>query len=123
VLDGPSSRPGEPKAASDSRLEILPLRTSDDFRRVLSTGQRRRIGDLTVVSAPGRSQVRVGLIAGKRIGNAVQRNRAKRRLRQAVIQAELPAGDYVIMAGPATGTVPFSELVAWINQGGRRGRQ
>ena len=120
VQDGQYSRPGGPKAANASRPDILPLKSSDDFSRVLSLGTRRRVGDITVVRAPGQpTQVRVGLVAGKRTGNAVQRNRAKRRIRQAVRQADIPAGDYVVMAGPGTASVNFSELVSWIREGCR----
>jgi len=120
VPDGPYSRPGGSKAANASRPEILPLRSSDDFRRVLTLGTRRRVGDLIVVRAPGQpAQVRVGLVAGKRTGNAVQRNRAKRRIRQAVRQAEFPAGDFVVMAGPTTVSVDFAELVSWLREGCR----
>ncbi|HKX75422.1 MAG TPA: ribonuclease P protein component [Acidimicrobiia bacterium] len=113
--DVPSSRPGEPKAASASPPEIGSLTAATDFRRVLSSGVRRRVGDITVVVAPGvPGRVRVGLVAGKRTGSAVQRNRAKRRLRRALAEASPPAGDYVVMAGPATATAPFSELVEWL---------
>lgn len=49
----------------------------------------------------------------------MQRNRAKRRIRQAVQQAQMPPGDYVVMAGPATASVAFDELVSWLKEGCR----
>lgn len=54
-----------------------------------------------------------GLTASKRVGNAVARNRAKRRLR-ALAQAVLPqcaqAGDYVLIAKTETITRDFALL-------------
>jgi ribonuclease P protein component len=61
--------------------------------------------------------VQVGFTASKKIGNAVARNRAKRRLR-AVARAVLPgfakAGwDYVLVARPGvTIDRPFADLLA-----------
>ncbi len=60
--------------------------------------------------------VRIGFTASRKIGNAVARNRAKRRLRAAASQL-LPllgrAGhDYVLVARGTTGTRPFSVLLS-----------
>ena len=45
------------------------------------------------------------------------RNRAKRRLREAVRSVGLPAGsDFVIIAGKSVADVPFPTLVAWLGQ-------
>lgn len=53
----------------------------------------------------------VAVVAGRAIGGAVARNRAKRRLRAAVGQARLPIDvDLVIDARPATATAPFTTL-------------
>jgi len=59
--------------------------------------------------------LRVGFTATKRIGNAVQRNRAKRRLR-AVARQVLPTKaatghDYVIIARNSTLDRPYEKLV------------
>ncbi|MBV9992118.1 MAG: ribonuclease P protein component [Alphaproteobacteria bacterium] len=66
-------------------------------------------------TAPGEAGLRVGFTATKKLGNAVTRNRAKRRLRAAA-QAALPlsgraAHDYVLVARPGTLSRPFSSLV------------
>ena len=64
---------------------------------------------------PGRPQIGVGFTATKKIGGAVERNRAKRRLRAAAA-ALLPlygrvGNDYVLVARIATLTRPFDGLL------------
>ena len=55
---------------------------------------------------------RIGIVAGKKVGNAVNRNRAKRRLREAAALADLrPLTDYILIAAPDCNEVAFSELV------------
>ncbi len=60
---------------------------------------------------------RVGYTCSKKLGNAVARNRAKRRLRAAVAASLTPAArpgwDYVLIGRPGvTAARPFAELVA-----------
>jgi len=59
---------------------------------------------------------RVGITASRRVGGAVARNRAKRRLRAAVAHvmpsAAQPGHDYVLIARTATLTRPFDALLS-----------
>ena len=68
---------------------------------------------------------RVGFTCAKKVGNAVARNRAKRRLREAaraILPAEGRAGwDYVLIGKPeATAARPFSLLLDDLSQALRR---
>lgn len=114
------------KAASDTAAAVLlcavsPIETLTrraDFVRAASarrmgTGsfllQARARGDDTAL-------IRIGFTASKKIGNAVARNRAKRRMR-AVVRAILPlhgqqGWDYVLVAKPqATITRDFRDML------------
>jgi ribonuclease P protein component len=69
---------------------------------------------LEVASSPPQ----VGVVAGKRVGSAVARNRAKRRLRAAASHCELqPNTVYVLVAERDVLTADFPRLVAWISAG------
>jgi ribonuclease P protein component len=90
------------------------LRAAKSVRRVAGAvtleACRRPEGE----AAPG--AVRVGFTASRKIGNAVARNRAKRRLR-AVASRLLPllgrgGHDYVLVARATTGTRAFEALLA-----------
>ena len=71
-----------------------------------------------VVQAPGPAgPPRVGFVVGRKVGGAVQRNRAKRRLREAVRKVPLEQGtDYVIVASAAVVHTPFDRLIRWLSE-------
>ena len=80
-------------------------------------GAYRAIGAIVVQARPNpnHSQLRVGFTATKKIGNAVTRNRAKRRLREAARQLLPELGvagfDYVFIARQGTTAREFTGLL------------
>ena len=100
------------------------LTTRADFLRA-ARGIRRVEGAVTLETcrtpepaAP--SHLRVGFTASRKIGNAVARNRAKRRLRAAASQLLPLLGreghDYVLVARATTGDRPFQDLLSDITK-------
>ena len=97
---------------------FLPLSGSHRFDVVFANGTRIRRGGITIVAVARRpGPARVGLVAGRRVGGAVVRNRAKRRVRAVLDRMELADGlDVVVVATPAVATVSFSTLERWIGE-------
>ena len=95
------------------------LKTRADFLRA-ARGIRRVEGAITLETCPSPDPcpgaVRVGFTASKKIGNAVARNRAKRRLRAAASQLLPLLGrgghDYVLVARGTTVARPFPALLS-----------
>ena len=95
-----------------------------DFERVYKLGRRHFSASMTVfywqrqdatnAAAVGTSGLRIGFTVGRALGGAVQRNRMKRRLREAVRLTRRPAGvdaDVVINPKKSLLTVEFAEVV------------
>ncbi len=91
------------------------LTTRAEFSRVYREG-RRYPGETCVLYFRRTGETRrIGVTAGRRLGGAVVRNRAKRRLREAFrrIEPRLCAqGDLVLVARSQAGTAPFATLVS-----------
>lgn len=97
------------------------LKRRADFVRVARTGKSRRERGLVLQTAPRPGDTpsdnpRVGITATRRIGGAVSRNRAKRRLRALAdqvlaVQAQ-PDKDYVLIARNGTLTRSYADLTS-----------
>lgn len=82
---------------------------------MLRDGLRAQSGAVHVVwqrSVPTSSEVpRVGFAVSRRVGNAVVRNRTRRRLRQICRDSgHLHGGAYLIRVQPEAATLPYAEL-------------
>ena len=90
------------------------LKRHKEFRYTYARGRSQSLSLFTLVYAKSRNEtVRVGLSVSKRIGNAVQRNRAKRRMRAALTPfiTHIAGGFNVIfVARQEVLTAPFEEL-------------
>jgi len=94
-----------------------------DFERVYKQGRRHFSASMTVfywqrpvasAARPVASGLRIGFTVGRALGGAVQRNRMKRRLREAVRITRRPAGvnaDVVINPKKSLLTVEFADVV------------
>src|SRR6202012_1640335 len=103
------------------------LRRRAEFQRV-SRGRRAQTESFTLqvnaradldAAAPP-PQPRVGFTVTKKVGGAVERNRIRRRLKEALRQARAvapsPGHDYVLMARREALTRPFPALIADIER-------
>jgi len=84
-----------------------------DFARVGRRGRRSAAAAFVVLTVPGRERTRVGITVSSAVGNAVVRNRLRRRVRTVLDRAALggaPARDIVIIARPAAAGLPFADL-------------
>lgn len=105
--------PDKPACSRVFPPEAHLLRTAD-YRRVYDEGTRRQFGWLAVfLLRTGTGQSRLGITVPRHFGNAVKRNRMKRRLRHAIAEClrELPAGwDVVLHPRPAGLEMDYDEL-------------
>lgn len=103
---------------TDASARALPrprasrLRKDSDIRAVFEHGKTAHSRNVSVycLSSPT-GTTRTAVVAGRKVGGAVQRNLAKRRLRAAIQQSRLPDGyDVVVVARPRCLLVPFGDL-------------
>lgn len=92
------------------------LRRSADFELLHRQGKRWQHSLLVlIVRANGNKDSRFGVSAGRRVGNAVRRNRAKRRLREALrgrMANVEPGWDCLLIARKALSQAPFEDVDA-----------
>jgi ribonuclease P protein component len=83
------------------------IRSSRDYARSRSEGRRVGSSSFTLEATPNPFGARLGLVVSRRVGNAVVRNRTKRRIREwfrAEVKARVARLDLVVIArGSAAG--------------------
>ena len=126
------SAPGRAKPGFPSRPSLAGwggksrrLLKHADFQRVYENGRRQFTGNMTVFflrrapEAVPASGPRVGLTVGKVLGGAVDRNRIKRRMREAVRHSPPCEGPVDVVFNPRKSVLamPFEELVREVARG------
>ncbi|MFK7837300.1 MAG: ribonuclease P protein component [Sulfitobacter sp.] len=120
-MDGTTATQREQPPAVSLRLVTLTQRA--DFQRASRAAHVARPGFVLQMRKRRATEpcdtdlIRVGFTCSKKVGNAVARNRAKRRLREiarlALPEHGLPGHDYVLIGRKgATATLPFVQLQA-----------
>ena len=83
-----------------------------EFEKVMNEGKKKRVGRLCIIfSIPnGLGRKRLGIIASKKVGNAVARNLVKRRIRETfrhIKHRMEPALDIVVISSKEMVTLPY----------------
>lgn len=117
----PAPAPGVGQERGRSaRWRQVRLRRSADFDRVRQEGRAWSHPLLVLVAAPNPvGMVRIGVVAGRRVGTAVARNRAKRLLREAarhLYPRLTPGWDLVLIARHPILTVKEPQVEAALEQ-------
>ena len=114
----PDSAPASPKAIPRLKHRAEFLRVAGAGRKFVAPGLILQVlrRDPAGVAVPGADDAqRVGYTASRKVGIAVARNRARRRLREAVAEimpyCAAPGHDYVLVARAATVKRPYAALV------------
>ena len=102
-----------------SKLQSIPAR--QDFLKARNQGRKVVARGLVIQATRGESDIwRVGITASKKIGNAVCRNRARRRMRalarQHLATMARPGIDYVLIARHNTISCDWQDLVAGLTK-------
>ena len=114
-----SAAEGKAPAQGDRSRRLL---KHADFQRVYKSGRRQFTGNMTVffLRRSDAAGQRVGLTVGKVLGGAVDRNRIKRRMREAVRLSTSMGKDPVdVVFHPRKSVLdmPFAQLRAEVDRG------
>ncbi|MGA9278974.1 ribonuclease P protein component [Ilumatobacter sp.] len=88
------------------------IRARDDFQRLRRDGRRVRIEPFWCSHLPDPSSdvAQVAFAINRAVGNAVTRNRLRRRLRAVLAEMELTGGLYLIGCRPSASELTFAQI-------------
>ena len=96
------------------RPVVVPIRSRHTFADLRKPSGRGRSGpvSVSVVEHPDWDRHEVAYAIGRKVGNAVQRNLLRRRMRAIVSEqaAGMPTGAYLVRIGPTGQALDFNEL-------------
>jgi ribonuclease P protein component len=106
-----------------SEASVTRLKRRREFLAVAASGRRwvtpafvLQVGPRAALAAGDDPEIGLGFTASRRVGNAVARNRARRRLvaatRKVLPGAGEPGYNYVLVARPVVLTCPFDRLLS-----------
>jgi ribonuclease P protein component len=115
--EGTSSPVGVISGGSPVRT-LTPIRSRRTFEDLRRSRVRGRSGPLAVVFVPQStwSRCEVAYAINRKLGNAVTRNKLRRRLRSILSGTPLPAGAYLVRTGPEAPQLAFDELKVAMSQ-------
>ncbi|MBC8237417.1 MAG: ribonuclease P protein component [Helicobacteraceae bacterium] len=88
------------------------MKLHKQFQYIYKKGKNQHSSSVVLFFLPNQSIRKVGFTATKKIGNAVKRNRAKRRLRALFLKhsANLKNGTYIFVAKQSIIEIPHANL-------------
>ena len=106
-------------------MNVARLKRRAEFLQIAGAGRKWVTPGLILQAAPRQppEAIRVGFTASRKVGIAVARNRARRRLKAAcarLLPDHAAAQDYVVIARTGTLTRPFADLLGDLETALRR---
>jgi ribonuclease P protein component len=102
------------------------LKTNGQFERVRRAGRSWAVGPVVLNAASnGEAAVRCGFVAGKKVGGAVERNRARRLMREAVrlrLAGIKPGWDLVWIARSSIEGADLATVASAVDAALKRGK-
>ena len=96
------------------------LTSANDFKRVRRSGNSYAHPLIVLISSPNMLEIsRFGISAGRSVGNAISRNKAKRQLREIIrplVSSVTIGWDIIFLARKSLATATYSELETAVQQ-------